>query len=91
MLNIFNGCRGLTSCTIGSGVISIGNAAFYECSSLTSIVSNRTTAPGIKDTTFQGVKTSGTLTVPSGSSGYDTWMQNANYYLGLYGWTKVEQ
>ena len=22
---------------------------------------------------------------------YDNWMQNANYYLGKYGWTKVEQ
>ena len=32
------------------------------------------------------MKTGGTLTVPSGSSGYDTWMQNATYYLGMYNW-----
>lgn len=49
------------------------------------------TAPTIQSTTFQNVKVGGTLYVPIGSSGYDTWMQNANYYLGLYGWTKVEQ
>jgi len=81
----------LTSCTIGSGVTSIGQSAFYECSGLTSIVSNAVTAPTIQSNTFQSVKTGGTLTVPSGSSGYDVWMQNANYYLGLYNWTKVEQ
>jgi len=54
-------------------------------------VSNAATAPTINSDTFRDVKTGGTLYVPSGSSGYDTWMQNANYYLGLYGWTKVEQ
>jgi len=54
-------------------------------------VSNAATAPTISNYTFQKIATGGTLRVPSGSSGYDTWMQNANYYLGLYGWTKVEQ
>ena len=33
----FSNCRGLTSCTIGSGVTSIGTSAFYGCSGLTSI------------------------------------------------------
>jgi len=84
-------CSGMTSCTIGSGVTSIGGSAFSNCSSLTSIICNAVTAPTIQSTTFRNVKTGGTLTVPSGSSGYDVWMQNANYYLGLYGWTKVEQ
>jgi hypothetical protein len=37
------------------------------------------------------VKTNGTLTVPTGSSGYDVWMGTGNYYLGKYHWTKVEQ
>lgn len=87
----FYDCTGITSCTIGSGVTSIGYDAFRHCTSLTSIVCNATTAPTITNYTFRDVKTGGTLTVPSGSSGYDTWMQNANYYLGLYGWTKVEQ
>ena len=41
----------------------------------------------IKNNTFRNVKTSGTLTVPAGSTGYDVWM----VYLDLYGWTKAEQ
>ena len=87
----FQNCRSLTSIDIPNNVISIGNNAFSDCSSLTSIVSNATTAPTIKSDTFQNVKRNGTLYVPIGSSGYDTWMQNASYYLGLYNWTKVEQ
>ena len=87
----FDSCSSLISCTIGSGVTTIGGNAFYQCTSLTSIVSNATTAPSIYSDTFRDVKTDGTLTVPSGSSGYDVWMGTGNYYLGLYNWTKVEQ
>ena len=87
----FSNCSGLTTCTIGSGVTSIGNQAFYYCTSLTSIISNATTAPTIQNYTFRNVKTGGTLTVPQGSSGYDVWMGTGDYYLGKYGWTKVEQ
>ena len=96
----FDSCSGLTICTIDSSVTSIGSSAFKGCtrlksidipSGVTSITSNATTAPTILNATFQNVHTGGTLKVPSGSSGYDTWMQNTNYYLGLYGWTKVEQ
>ena len=64
---------------------------FNTCSGLTSITSLATTAPTIASNTFQDVKTGGTLTVPSGSSGYDVWMGTSNYYLGKYNWTKVEQ
>jgi len=87
----FVGCNALTSVAIGSGVTSIGGGAFSNCSGLTSITSNATTAPTIQSGTFQNVKTNGTLYVPIGSSGYNVWMQNANYYLGKYNWTKVEQ
>ena len=87
----FEICSGLTSVTIGSGVTSIGDYAFQSCSGLTNITSLATTAPTIQNTTFRNVKTNGTLTVPSGSSGYDVWMGTSNYYLGLYNWTKVEQ
>ena len=86
----FNNCINLTSVTIGSSVTSIGNSAFSN-SNLTNITSLATTAPTIQNGTFQSVKTNGTLTVPSGSSGYDVWMGTGDYYLGKYGWTKAEQ
>ena len=82
---------GSTSVTIGNGVTSIGARAFQSCINLTSITSLATTAPTITNSTFYGVKTNGTLTVPIGSGGYDVWMGTGNYYLGLYNWTKVEQ
>jgi len=87
----FSYCNNLTSITIGSGVTSIGDGILYLCNSLTSITSNAMTAPTISSGTFESVKTGGTLTVPIGSSGYDTWMGTRNYYLGKYNWTKVEQ
>lgn len=87
----FGNCSSLTSVTIPNSVINIGHNTFRNCTSLTSIVSNAKTAPTITNSTFQNVKTDGTLTVPSGSSGYDVWMGTGNYYLGKYNWTKVEQ
>ena len=89
--NTFASCSSLTSIVIPNSVTSICDYAFNECSGLTSIVCNATTAPTIDDYTFRKVKTGGTLTVPSGSSGYDVWMGTGNFYLGKYGWTKVEQ
>jgi hypothetical protein len=83
---------GLTSVTIPSGVTNIGAEAFYRCSRLVTITALATTAPTVQNNTFKYVRNSGgTLYVPQGSSGYDTWMQNASYYLGYYNWTKVEQ
>ena len=82
------GCK---NTVIPNSVTIIGDYAFYGCSGLTSITSNATTAPTIQSNTFQNVKTGGTLTVPSGSSGYNVWMGTSNYYLGKINWTKVEQ
>lgn len=87
----FSNCTGLTSVTIGNGVTTIGGMAFDSCTNLTSITSLATTAPTIQSSTFGNVKTGGTLYVPTGSTGYDVWMSTGNYYLGQYGWTKVEQ
>jgi hypothetical protein len=87
----FQNCIGLTSCTIGNSVTSIGSGAFSSCGSLTNITSNAITAPTILSDTFYNVKTGGTLTVPSGSSGYDVWTGTGDYYLGKYSWTKTEQ
>lgn len=65
----FNNCTGLTSITIPNSVIEIYGNAFNNCSNLETITSLATTAPAIDDSTFRNVKTNGTLTVPSGSSG----------------------
>ena len=85
------GCTSLTSIVIPNSVTSIGTYAFQGCSGLTSITCNATTAPTIQSSTFQDIKTDGTLYVPIGSSGYDVWMGTGDYYLGKYNWTKVEQ
>lgn len=87
----FGNCSGVTSITIPDSVTYIGDFAFQSCSSLTSITSLRSTAPTIQSGTFYNVNTGGTLYVPSGSTGYITWMGTSNYYLGKYNWTKVEQ
>lgn len=89
--NAFYGCTGLTSVTIPNSVKSIGFSAFYNCSGLTSITSLSATAPKITYTSFQNVKTGGTLYVPTGSTGYNTWMGTGDFYLGKYNWTKIEQ
>ena len=89
--NVFYGCTGLTSITIGSGVTNIGNQLLYNNMNLTSITCKAITAPTITNTTFKNINTNGTLYVPQGSSGYDTWMGTSDYYLGKYNWTKIEQ
>ena len=84
-------CSALTNVNIGSGVTNIDTTAFYNCSSLTSITCSALNAPSIIYTTFDGVHSNGTLYVPIGSSGYNTWMGTGDSYLGKYNWTKVEQ
>jgi hypothetical protein len=87
----FQSCSRLTEVTIGNSVTSIGNYAFRDCGNLISIICNATTAPTIQSSTFRDIKINGTLTVLTGSTGYDVWMGTGNYYLGQRGWTKVEQ
>jgi hypothetical protein len=85
--SVFSSCTGLTSITIPDSVTSIGSSVFSSCTGLTTITSLATTAPTIEWGTFDRVKTGGTLRVPSGSTGYDVWMNT----LRFYNWTKVEQ
>ena len=89
--NAFSSCSSLTSIIIPNGVTSIGYSTFYNCTNLTNITSLATTAPTIQNNTFYNVPSGGTLTVPIGSTGYDTWMGTNYFYLGYYNWTKVEQ
>lgn len=86
----FNGCTALTSVTIGNGVTSIGQMAFNTVDNLLTITSYIMNAPSVSNGTFYNAKTGGTLYVPVGSSGYDTWM-NQMGNLGASNWTKVER
>ena len=85
--NAFSQCQDLTSVIIPEKMASIGSSAFNGCSSLTSIKSMAENAPVITNSTFEGVGQEGTLLVPNESTGYDVWMQNAEYYLGKYDWS----
>ena len=85
----FRGSTELTSVILGRGITNLLGYAFRNCPLLTRIACKATTAPSIRNTTFSGVGNNGVLYVPTGSD-YSTWMQNANYYLGLYGWTITE-
>ena len=86
----FAACASLSSVTIGSGVTSIYNTAFGGCTGLTKITSYIMTAPSVLPGTFNVGSYNGTLYVPIGSSGYETWMNNQGN-LGMFNWTKVEQ
>ena len=87
---VFQGCRSLTSVTIGNGVTTISSGAFSYCISLSTITSYIMNAPSVNSNTFSNVSNGGTLYVPIGSSGYETWMSNMGN-LGQYNWSKVEQ
>ena len=86
----FYGCSNITDVIIGDNVTTIGDNAFRDCTSLTNITSLATTAPTIQSGTFRDIKIGGTLTVPTGSTGYDTWMSTGDDYLGKYNCTKIE-
>ena len=81
----------ITNIMLPNRVESIGSGAFFGCIGLESITCRAMTAPTCYTETFRDVKTGGTLYVPQGSSGYDSWMSTSNYYLGRYEWRKVEQ
>ena len=74
--NSFFGCSNLTSINIPNKVTSISSRVFERCTSLTNIISLATTAPTIDYDTFHNINNDGTLTIPTGSTGYDTWMSS---------------
>ena len=66
----FDGCSGLTSLTIPSGVTSIGDRAFYGCSGLTSLtIPSGVTSIG--NGAFSGCSGLTSLTIPSGVTSID--------------------
>ena len=63
----FKNCSNLTSLILPASVKTISDEVFSGCTSLTEIVTERTTAPTISISTFNGVdKTSCTVYVPEG-------------------------
>lgn len=72
MLNIFYGCSGLTSVTIGSGVTSIGSSAFYGCSGLTSITIPESVT-SIGELAFSGCSGLTSVTIGSGVTSIGKW------------------
>ena len=68
MLNIFDGCSGLTSVTIPNSVTSIGDVAFYRCSSLTDVYCYAESVPRTYNDVFSySPLSSATLHVPAAS------------------------
>ena len=85
----FSGCTGIVEIVIPESVTSLGNSVFPR--TLKKITSLATTAPSITSNTFYGIKSLGTLIVPSGcTDAYASWMSTGNYYLGKYNWTIQE-
>ena len=76
-------CTTLTSVTIPNSVTSIGESAFYGCSSLTSVTCLRSNSPSLGGYVFDGTPNNKTLTIPCGcESEYTDW-QNATTWASI--------
>ena len=86
----FGYIESITEVIIPSTVTGIGGGAFGYCSNLSKITCNAMDAPTLyidqSCNSIGNIAATGTLYVPTGSTGYDAWMT----VLGN-GWTKVEQ
>lgn len=71
---------------LGISLTTIKEAVFNGCLGLSIIKCRANTAPSITNDTFVNISQNGTLYVPVGSTGYDTWIN----ILGS-GWTIVEE
>ncbi len=78
----FQSCCGLTSVTIGNNVTSIGRNAFYDCSSITTIVSEIEIPFEFSENVFDNdIYTTAILTVPAGTK---------SLYQSTAGWNKFK-
>ena len=75
--DVFKNCTGLTSCTLGTGVTSIGDA-FNGCSKLKTLTVRATTPPLLAANAFSSVSSNFTIKVPSAS---------VNAYKAADGWS----
>ena len=64
------GSGSITSLTIGSGITSIGSAAFYYNANITRIEIYATTAPTIGSDAFLSIPSPAEIHVPAGATGY---------------------
>lgn len=78
----FKDCQSLKSIDLPSTLTQLGGYDFCDCSSLSSITCRALSAPTIVTAfgyaTFDDVSTSGKLIVPTGSTGYDVWLDYLN-------------
>lgn len=76
--NVFLDCKDLYILRLGSNLKSIGINLFAanrpNDNKITYIFCTAMTAPTVQEKTFAYIKSSGTINVLSGSSGYDAWM-----------------
>ena len=82
----FDSIPHLQEIVFGSSLSELEDAVFVGCLSLSQITCKANIAPSITSYTFLNISQNGTLYVPVGSTGYDTWIN----ILGS-GWTIVEE
>ena len=74
---VFMNCTAITGVTIPDSVTSIGDAAFYLCSGLTSVTVNSSTPPTLGSNVFNNTHTNLKIYVPSAS--VDTYKSATNW------------
>ena len=81
--NAFQGCTGLSTIVLPSGLTAIGSGAFKDCSNVTGIESAATVPPAAASEAFDGIPTTATVNVPTGTTtAYQAaaeWSRFSNY------------
>ena len=72
----FQSCTKMESVSMGSRIQNIGEMAFAMCSKLTQINTQTSVAPQLGNFAFYSTAINGMLYVPTGATGYDTWVNS---------------